>query len=277
MKFKKESAIINGKKIWYWQKYHQEKAVIVFLHGFPGSHRGLVDMANNIHGYRLIIPDLPACGQSEPLDGQHGLKSYASWVHDFMEKVSLQGPVIVGHSFGARVALVFLARHPQTLRGLVLITPVVKVDSLVAKMGIFYYKIAKMMPSFMQREWLSNKIYCGIKNRIILKSVSRKKRKELASINVQETKDLSSKIEIEVFDEFYKSKLISEDGKITVKTLIIASDKDEIATVGSVKELQKRFENSELKVMENSGHLVPLERPLATAKVMQNWLHRLSM
>jgi len=86
---------------------------------------------------------------------------------------------------------------------------------------------------------------------------------------------LSSKIEIEVFDEFYKSRLISEGGKIDINTLIVASDKDEIATVSSVKGLRKRFTHSELKVMKNSGHLVPLERPLATAKIIQGWLNHL--
>lgn len=275
MKFRKESAVINGKKILYWEKNQQEKAVIIFLHGFPGSHKGLVDLAGNVEGYRIVVPDLPACGQSEPLSKKHSLKNYAAWVSDFMQTLAINDAVIVGHSFGARVALVFAAKYPQKIRGLALITPVVKVDSLVAKMGALYYRVAKMMPLFIQKEWLSNKVYCGIKNRIILKSVGRKKRKELASVNIEETRNLSSKIEIEVFDEFYKSELISKGGKIKIKTLIIASDRDEIATVGSVKELRKRFVNSELKVMENSGHLVPLERPVATAKIMQGWLNHI--
>ena len=275
MKFRKESVTVNGREVLYWQKNREQKPIIVFLHGFPGSHKGLVDLASNIQGHGLIIPDLPACGQSGPLLKKHSLKNYAKWVNDFLQTLAISDAIIVGHSFGARVALVFAVKYPQKINALVLITPVVKVDSLVAKMGAFYYRVAKIMPSFMQREWLSNKIYCGIKNRIILKSVGRKKRRELAGINIEETRNLSSKIEIEVFDEFYKSRLILEGGKIDINTLIVASDKDEIATVSSVKGLRKRFTHSELKVMKNSGHLVPLERPLATAKIIQGWLNHL--
>jgi pimeloyl-ACP methyl ester carboxylesterase len=75
-----------------------------------------------------------------------------------------------------------------------------------------------------------------------------------------------------MFNEFLNAKPISEGRIINTKTLLIAADKDEIATVESVKELMGRFSDGNLKIMQNSGHIVPAERPKRVAKIICSWL-----
>ena len=53
---------------------------------------------------------------------------------------------------------------------------------------------------------------------------------------------------------------------------MIAGDKDEIATVGSVEKLCERFPNYELKVIKNSGHIVVAERPKRVARIISDFL-----
>ena len=85
MKFKKNITAVNGCKTYYWEKNQGQNKTIVLLHGFPGSHQGLIDMANGLGNYRIIIPDLPACGLSEPLKEKHNLENYSQWLNNFLK------------------------------------------------------------------------------------------------------------------------------------------------------------------------------------------------
>ncbi len=90
-----------------------------------------------------------------------------------------------------------------------------------------------------------------------------------------DAKHIDGRIAVQVFDDFYKHPSIAGSKTINTKTLLIACDKDEIATPDSVEKLYRRFTNAEMKVMKNSGHLVILERPIAIGTVIRKWLRRL--
>ncbi len=55
---------LHGKKALYWKHESAKKGTIVFLHGFPGNHQGLMDLATELAKYyTIIMPDLPGCGK----------------------------------------------------------------------------------------------------------------------------------------------------------------------------------------------------------------------
>lgn len=272
MKFKKKLVTINHKKVFYWEKNKSEKLAVVFLHGFPGSHKGIIEMADKIENCRLIVPDLPGCGESDPLKEKHILKNYAKWLNDFLDTLLVEKIVVVGHSFGARLALMFGIYYSKRVEKLVLITPVTKADSLIAKLATIDYNFTGFLPPYMQKAWLFNPIYRKAKNIFIYESSSVKRRKHLISIEDDEIKKVNARANIELFNEFYQNKSILLRGKINIKTLIIACDKDQIATLNSVKELYNRFTYAEIKIMKNSGHLVVPERPSAVGNIVNKWL-----
>lgn len=273
MKFKKNVAEIDGKRFFYWEKNPDQKGTIVLLHGFPGNHMGLIDLADYLgDNYRIIIPDLPACGLSEDLKEGHNLKNYAKWVDDFLESLLIRQAVIVGHSFGSRVALFFSSNYPEKVKRLILITPVLKVDGFIAKIASLYYRIGGILPAYLQKAWISSKFTKKLGDDILFKSSGKVLHKKIIGRDVAELKKINQQVIIGLFDEFYKSKSISLAKGIRVESLVIASDKDEIATLKSVKLLANQLDSAELKIMKNSGHFVPLERPLATAKIIKSWL-----
>jgi len=272
MNFTKHHFLINGKETFYWKKNSNLKKVVVLLHGFPGNHRVVTDMAEGLKDYRIIIPDLPACGESEPLEQKHILKNYSEWLNLFLKNLKIDSLSLIGYSFGSRVAVTFASERPETINKLVLITPVVKADSFIARLASLEYEIAEELPAFIQKTWLSNKVYHGISNMIIFKSASKKRRQYLIDNDAKEIKHLSTRANLDLFEEFFSSKPISEGKPIFIPTLVIAGDKDEIATVNSVKELCLRFKNSELIVVKNSGHIVVAERPKKIAGLIGKWL-----
>lgn len=274
MKFERRGIIVNSEKTFYWEKYPAQKSVVIFLHGFPGSHGGLIELADCFIGYRLIIPDLPACGASEPLRVRHSLKNYAAWLNNFLIALAIDDVIVVGHSFGARVALRFSIDHPKKVERLVLVAPVMTVDSFVGRLAALYYKFGDLLPPSLQKIWSNNTMYRGLGHAIIYKSASRNRRKQLVDMDSMDARHIDGRIAVQVFDDFYKNPSILGNKKIKTKTLLIACDKDEVATPDSIKKLYKRFANATMEFMKNSGHLVILERPIAVGAVIRKWLLR---
>jgi len=272
MEFKKKSILINNKKFFYLDSNAPQKAMIL-LHGFPGNHLGLIRLANHIgNNYRIIIPDLPACGSSDLLEGKHNLKNYSDWLNDFLIKLSIEEAIIIGHSFGSRIALVFTNHYPKKVKGLVLITPVLKVDGLFNRVLSAYYGITGLMPKYLQKMMLSNEFGKKMGDMIIFKSTNRKLHKEIIERDIKEIKKTKPQVSIEIFDEFYKFSLIPVGKEIKKESLIIACDQDRISPLGPIREVARQLPNVKLKIMKDCGHLVPLEKPKSTAMIIKKWL-----
>jgi len=277
MNFKKRIAIINNRKFFYLDNNNASSKVLVLLHGFPGNHLGLVRLANYMgNDYRILIPDLPACGSSDILEGKHNLKNYSDWLNDFLNLLAINEVTIIGHSFGSRIALVFTNYYPKKIKGLVLITPVLKVDGLLNRIISIYYGITGIFPKYLQKIMLSNGFGKKMGDLFIFKSNNHKLHKEIIDRDIKEIKKTKPQVSIEIFDEFYKFSLIPVGKKIKKDCLIIASDLDRISPVGPIKELALQLPNVKLKIMKDCGHLVPLEKPKDTAIIINKWLKKLN-
>ena len=133
---------------------------------------------------------------------------------EFLKSLLIKKAILIGHSFGSRVALVFAGVYPQMVEKLVLITPVVKVEGLVARFVSVEYKIAEMLPEYLRKAWLSNKIHSTVRDTIIFRSSSLKKKKGIDCQRKKEAKILNPDINIELFAEFYKFNLASDGKKV---------------------------------------------------------------
>ncbi|WP_340608498.1 alpha/beta fold hydrolase [Xenorhabdus bharatensis] len=56
--------------------------------------------------------------------------------------------------------------------------------------------------------------------------------------------------------------------------LIIASDCDELRTLADAESLQHEFHGSTLCIIENAGHMLPLEQPANLVKTISTWLEK---
>lgn len=79
-------------------------------------------VAAHLPGLTVLAPDLPGHGRSPDWDGQSDLHTLTTW-----ECLALlpEAPVdLIGHSFGATVALRMALERPEAIRSLTLIEPV---------------------------------------------------------------------------------------------------------------------------------------------------------
>ena len=83
-------------------------------------------------------------------------------------------------------------------------------------------------------------------------------------------------VHFQIHDDFLMSDIVSVAKKIKTNCLVITGKKDEVATLRSVKKLAGVIKNATLRVMEKTGHLLPIEHPQKTATIITNWLKKLT-
>jgi pimeloyl-ACP methyl ester carboxylesterase len=97
--------------------------LVVGLHGWGRDHR---DFSAVLRGYPHLLIDLPGFGVSPPPTATWGAADYAACVaavldeHAAAASPEAQPPVVIGHSFGGRVAVCLAASRPDLVRALVL-------------------------------------------------------------------------------------------------------------------------------------------------------------
>ena len=125
---------VKGVRLHYLER--GEGPPLVLLHGngsmiqdFVSS--GLVDMAARQH--RVIVFDRPGYGHStRPRGRVWSPEAQADLLREALDRLGVPQAVILGHSWGASVAVAMALNHPQMVRGLVLASgyyyPTARVD-----------------------------------------------------------------------------------------------------------------------------------------------------
>lgn len=91
----------------------------VWLHGWGQDRTALAPLARLLDGHHILF-DLPGFGESRPLAPGAGTEDYA---HALRENLARRNHprILVGHSFGCRVAVQFARHHPGEADALVFI------------------------------------------------------------------------------------------------------------------------------------------------------------
>lgn len=94
---------------------------ILAIHGVTSSYLAWELLADALPRVRVVAPDLRGRGRSNRLEGPAGMAAHADDLAAVSAALGLGPVVVVAHSMGAFVAVVFAARHPQLVSRLVLV------------------------------------------------------------------------------------------------------------------------------------------------------------
>lgn len=100
----------------FGERYGSGPIRVVALHGWGRDRR---DFRRVLKGLDAMAVDLPGFGATPPPAAAAGAAGYARMVAAWLEQLS-GSLVVVGHSFGGRVAVVLAATRPELVDGLVL-------------------------------------------------------------------------------------------------------------------------------------------------------------
>ncbi|KKS45570.1 MAG: hypothetical protein UV09_C0034G0009 [Candidatus Gottesmanbacteria bacterium GW2011_GWA2_42_18] len=128
------------------------KRPLVILHGWNLSAAKFIPLSRELKklGYRIYVPDLPGFGKNQKVEKPLNLSDYAIFVEAYLKKHKISKAVIIGHSFGGRIALKMAAAKNGNLVALVLtgtpgFLPLPKIKvlffMLLAKIGGLFFSL----------------------------------------------------------------------------------------------------------------------------------------
>lgn len=224
------------------------KPPIVILHGWNLSAKPYSHLAELLQkkGYQIYIPDFPGFGKNMNLPRVLTLKDYQDFLFNYLKNKNIVKPIIVGHSFGGRVAIVAACADPDEFSGLILTgvpgflsVPTLKVYLflLIAKAGKLLFKLP-----------IINKLSI-VARRVLYKAAG--------ATDYYRAEGMMR----ETFKKIIAQDLTSAMKQIVYPTLLVWGEKDNITPVWIGRKMTKLIPNSRLVVVSNVGHSFIYKNP----------------
>lgn len=148
----KKELVIKGLKIVYAvsPSFDVNRAV-VFLPGW----RSPVDLFCSIAGDvpNLLAINLPGWGGSEKPSTVWGLSEYAEFIGEFFKKMSLDNPILIGHSVGAAVAVEYLRHGGRAQRLIIIGGAIIRERGWRLQLIMGASKLFRFLTPFLRKSW----------------------------------------------------------------------------------------------------------------------------
>lgn len=253
---------------------------IVFLHGFGASLQSWTDLKGcfDATAYKLILIDLKGHGfSSKPGDQNYNPTDHAKILISFFESISLKNIILIGHSYGGTVSLVTLldmmklSQHIPVQK-LILIDPGAFPDAIPFFVRYLMHPFTRTISLYLTPPRLQASI--------VLRRLFYDNTKVAAdrifryAFFFRETGFKKAIIKMAKYiipdnDEEYLRGYAS----IQIPTLIIWGDDDSIFPVPLGKKLQSLIPASELKIIQDCGHIPQEECADETYKTILDFLN----
>lgn len=233
-----------------------ERPPVILIHGAGGTHLHWPPQIRRLVGQRIYVPDLPGHGKSEGVARQ-GIREYSTVLAEFMQTLKLKKAVFVGVSMGSAIALQMALRYPKRVLGLGLLGSGAKLRVAPAVLESSANPAAFKATVQMVIE---NSYEPDVDPRV----------KGLALQQLEETRPSVLHSDFLACDSF---NVMNKIGKVHVPTLLICGAEDHMTPVKFSEYLRDHIEGARLEIVEGAGHMVMIEKPDETAKLLEEFLN----
>ncbi len=228
---------------------------LIILHGWGQNKQFWAEFASRFPKDQVLILDLP--GFSSPLTATYvkdekiidvtswGIPEYADWLKNKIENLKEKNIVLLGHSFGGRIASLAASDNPGWLKGLIL-----------------YASPCLYRPSFY------------IRFRIALAKLAKK----IGFTKIGKPQELQEAEQNKIAGVFRRAVSFDQTDllpKIKVPTLIIWGEKDAEVPLKIGQEMNNLIKGSRLVVMDAVGHNAHLENPNLFYGIVKKFIENL--
>jgi 3-oxoadipate enol-lactonase len=245
--------------------------VVVLLHGFPLSKEMWQHQLEALAaGHRVIAPDLRGHGESPAPEGAYTMDAMADDVVELLDRLEITQPVVLGGlSMGGYVALSLALRHPERVRGLLLIDTRAAADTPEA---------AKL-----REETARNVLQSGNALSMIETMIPRlfgKTTLEKHPGRIEPMLAVMERTSAQGVAGALRGMAVRPDrrgdlGAIAVPTLVMVGQDDVISPPSEAREIAAALPRAQLEVIPAAGHLAPYENPAAANAAILRFLEGL--
>ena len=103
-------SLINQTSTYYIQK--GEGYPVVCLVGWAQDTRMFEPTADHLSNrFKVTVVDYPGFGNSEPMKEPWDVDAYVEWLHALCLELKIEKPILIAHSFGARLAIKYAVKY----------------------------------------------------------------------------------------------------------------------------------------------------------------------
>ena len=222
-------------------KFGDSKNVMVFLHGWGADKNSFLWLKDYfVDEWSMIFVDFDGFGDApEPSEAMF-VRDYAKKLKEIVDEFAPEKLVLVGHSFGGRVAIKFSFLYQNIYEKLSLVL----VDSagVLPKRNLFYHlKVFR---------------YKGLKRKAMGDKRFEKKLEKFGSKDYKVLSGVMKQTFVNVVNED-----LSRDAKfIKANTIIVWGDRDTETKTYMARKLNRLIEGSKLYFLRGCGHFSFLEK-----------------
>lgn len=117
------SALTINDRLLHYEVIGKGKPVL-FLHNLVGSWRYWMSAMEGLSGkFRCYAFDLWGYGDSEKKSSLYSMERLVATTNTFLDEMGMTRAALVGHGFGARLAIAYAKKHPDRVDRMVIIDP----------------------------------------------------------------------------------------------------------------------------------------------------------
>lgn len=218
---------------------------ILLLHGWGQNIEMMKALGDAFSDrFRITILDFPGFGKSEEPKEPWNIEKYSLMLEKFVQELKIKKPIIIGHSFGGRVAIKYSSRNP------------------IEKLVLFGSPCIRLSENLS----LSVKVLKKLKTLPGLNDLGEYMKKYIGSRDYKAASPIMRQTLVEVVNEDL-SKYARE---IEEPTLLIWGEHDTEAPVNEAKELEKIMIDAALIVLPGT-HYAYLENLPRVISILNNF------
>ena len=249
----------------------KRKPTIIFIHGFRGSHHGLLEVASRLRDkYDILTPDIPGSGTAPELDDKT-ISGYTEWLHNYIKSQKLKKPYIVGHSMGSIIVSHFVEKYPDDIADkVVLMSPILRSKRSQRRSNALY-KVARgglsVLSKKQQYKFFSSRQLSYVISHFC--TYDKKQQRKIDEFHYQYSGHFSSR------ESFIGDMRIAMQHQTIVptekETLLCYGKHDQLTSYKYIEKIAQET-GAIAERIENAGHLINYEAPQLVADIIRSFL-----
>ncbi len=245
----------TGERVFYSHKDNAAGIDIVFVHGAGGTHRIWGHQVQGLAGANTYALDLPGHGRSDG-EGRDSIAGYSQVVLRFLDALEIERAILVGHSMGGAITQWTALHAPGRLIGIGLVGTGARLRVLPAILTGLETEFEKTIDLIVKYAFAPGA--------------------DQALVDGGREEWLNNRPAV-AHDDFLacdRFDVMTRVGEIWLPAAVIVGAQDQLTPVKYARFLADHLPDAELTVVENAGHMVMVEQPVAVTEALRRLVNR---
>lgn len=242
----------------YYEKYGDNKKSIIILPGWGETRKTFNFMIQFLKNYYTVyIVDYPGFGNSKMPNRNLTIYDYSDLIHEWINSLKLDNPVLIGHSFGGRIITVLTGYYQYNYKNVIMLNAagIKPKRTIISKCKTFIYKLLNKLSNILpakNKEKFKNYLFSHFASSDY----------QNLDINMRQTFKNVVNEDLQPYLKYIKAKV-----------LLIWGNKDEATPLKDGNTMHKLIPNSELIVLNGMDHFTYLRNPELINRIIYKQLN----